>query len=138
MGRSGNRPIRRIEAASRHSTQEREALANRVVYVGSAHHKSKAGDYGFHPPTAPRPTKSLCDLSRVISRDEAQDLLRHGVLKGMLSAFEGAELPKYVWSVDDNGVAYEAKIGNGGYHGYPLENTDDMSKIVLQEWGVRP
>ena len=137
MKRSGSRPIRRIEAASRLDIQARKALAKRVVYVGSPHHKSKANDYGLLPHAAPRPTKSLCDLARGIPKAEAEDLLRKGVLKGILSAFTDDELPKYIWSVDDSGAPFEAKIGNGGYHGYPLENTDDMSKIVLREWKAR-
>ncbi len=46
-------------------------------------------------------------------------------------------MPKYVWSVDGAGEAYEAKIGNGGYHGYRLTDEDDMRDYVLQEWKRR-
>jgi hypothetical protein len=68
---------------------------------------------------------------------EAQTIFRLGVLKGMFSQFEDGGMPKYVWSVDGAGEAYEAKIGNGGYHGYRLTDEDDMRDYVLQEWKRR-
>jgi hypothetical protein len=55
----------------------------------------------------------------------------------MISAPDAEGVPKYIWSVDDEGVPYEAKIGNGGYHGYPLYPDDDMSAVVLREWADR-
>jgi hypothetical protein len=109
-------------------------LAGHLVYVGSSHHKRRPGDYGFRPPVNPRPSKSLCDGLRPILLGEARAIFRQGVLKGMFSEFWDGELPKYVWAVDDQGEAYEAKIGNGGYHGYRLTDEDDMRDFVLREW----
>lgn len=135
--RSGNRPIRRIARADTFDAAELKSLAKRMVYVGSAHHKRSPGDYGFHPPVSPRPWKSLCDGTRTILRAEAQKPLREGVTRGMLSEPAGDALPKYVWSVDPGGTAYEAKLGTGGYHGYRLEDEDDMCSLVLKEWKKR-
>lgn len=114
-----------------------EDLAARLVYVGSANHKRHPGDYGFHPPSNPRPWKSVCDARRSLLLAEAKELLVAGVLKGMISALDADGVPKYVWSVDADGVPYESKTGNGGYHGYPLYPEDDMSAVVLREWARR-
>ncbi|MBV9219811.1 MAG: hypothetical protein JO366_02050, partial [Methylobacteriaceae bacterium] len=112
-------------------------LAARLVYVGSALHKTKAGDYGFQPPVNPRPWKSICDGLRTIPLAEARKLLRDGILKGMFSDFADGEMPKFVWSVDSQGEAYEAKIDRLGYHGYRLEDEDDMRDLILKEWTRR-
>ena len=137
MARQGNRPDRRIARSDLLDGGERERLANRVAYVGSAHHKRSPGDYGFHPPANPRPSKSLCDGNRVVPKEEALRLLKSGISAGMFSTFTGDDLPKYVWCVNSDGEAYEAKLGTGGYHGYRLEEDDDMRSIVIKEWKER-
>ena len=82
---------------------------------------------------------SLCDDVRVIPLQEAQRLFVAGVRKSMVSTYRQGSLPKYVWSVDDQGEAYESKLGNDGYHGYRLdkENEKTMRALVLKEWGAR-
>ena len=79
----------------------------------------------------------MCDGTRVILRAEARRLLREGVMRGMVSELADDSLPKYVWSVDADGTAYEAKLGTDGYHGYRLEDEDDMRSLVLKEWKRR-
>jgi hypothetical protein len=135
--RRGSDPKRRIMASYELDAEEREALAAKLIYVGSALHKTKPGDYGFHPPVNPRPWKSICDGLRVVLLAEARDLFRQGILAGMFSKFPTGETPKYVWAVDRVGEVYEAKIGNNGYHGYRLEEEDAMRKAVLKEWTKR-
>ena len=137
MARAGNNPKRRIAASGVLSLPERQALAGRLTYVGSANHKRQPGDYGFHPPTNPRPSKSLCDARRCVLLGEAQALMQKGILKGMISTWFVGDVPKYVWSVDEFGEAFEAKIGRDGYHGYRLESDDTMRDIVLREWALR-
>lgn len=137
MARQGNNPKRRIVNADFLDCKGLQALARCLVYVGSAHHKRSPGDYGFHPPANPRPSKSLCDGNRVILLAEARQLFQTGVLEGMFSKFEGNGPPKYVWCVDNDGEAYEAKAGSDGYHGYPLEDNDPMCSIVRKEWRTR-
>lgn len=137
MAREGNDPTRRIAPVGRLTADERLALADRLVYVGSALHKTKAGDYRFEPPVNPRPAKSICDGLRVIRLAEARELFRSGILHGIFSNFGADAIPKYVWTVDRDGEAYEAKIGNDGYHGYRLEEEDRMRALVLKEWITR-
>jgi len=137
--RHGSNPKRRIASTDRLDAGGRAALAERTTYVGSALHKSKPGNYGFQPPVNPRAWKSICDGLRVILAEEARDLFRRGIVTGMFSDFEDGELPKYVWSVDDDGEVYEAKIspGSNSYKGYRLEEEDAMRDTVLKEWKAR-
>ena len=72
----GNNPKRRIASLGHFTPVELRALSDRANYEGSALHKLKVADYGFHPPTNPRATKSVCDDIRVIRRREATALLR--------------------------------------------------------------
>ena len=122
-----------------------DRLLDEAVYVGSAHHKRAPADYGFHPPTNPRPNKSLCDSrrdgGRIVKRDEAKHLFREGVKRGMIGRLGGDGFPKYVWAVDDfEGRVYEAKLGQGSrnYHGYELGANDDaMRRRVVEKWKTR-
>ena len=135
--RQGNNPKRRVAAADFLDQRGREALATRVRYTGSAIHKRYPGNYGFHPPTNPRPWKSLCDDRRVVLLEEAAELLQQGVMAGMFSSFADGDLPKYVWSVDADRAVYEGKLDRNGYHGYRLADDDDFGRLVLKEWDVR-
>ena len=58
----------------------------------------------------------------------------------MMSAVPEDGLPKYVWAVDREGHAFEAKCEQGSrtYHGYELGGDDeDMRRWVIKEWGQR-
>jgi hypothetical protein len=136
--RRSRNPNRGIASPERLDQAGREALAARVVYSGSAHHKRNPGDYEFHPPISPRPWKSLCDGKRVILLEEAQQMLRQGVINGLFSDFSEGELPRNIWNVDESGEVYEAQLGSPpGYHGYRLEEDDDFRGVVLKEWRKR-
>ena len=137
MAREGNNPKRRIAAAGSIDPEALKELSARTTYVGSANHKRFPGDYGFHPPSNPRAWKSMCDAHRVVRKEEAQFLLEQAVLKGMVSTLQFDGQPKYICSVDGDGAAYEAKVGNGGYHGYRLDADDDMSALVCAQWARR-
>ena len=137
--RTGDNPTRRIVEVGVLTPEHQEALLGRVRYVGSGHHKRNPLDYGFER-TNPRPTKSLCDASRPIKLAEADELLKAGIKKGMVSRLGDDGLPKYIWSVSDYGEAFEAKTHPntpGQYHGYPLEAEDDMRRRVLEAWSKR-
>src|SRR5260370_25233662 len=120
--RQGSDPKRRIAPSGRLDAEGRRALAARLTYAGSALHKTKPGDYGFQPPVNPRPWKSICDGLRVILLAEARELFRQGTLAGMFSDFADDGVPKYVWSVDAGGEAYEGRISPRTYDckGYRL------------------
>ncbi|WP_200237703.1 hypothetical protein [Thiohalocapsa halophila] len=70
---------------------------------------------------------------------EAQRLFMEGVRRGMVSAFQIDDRPKYVWSVDEDGEVYEAKWDRDGYHGYRLDpsNEQHQREYVLHAWKQR-
>lgn len=141
--REGNRPDRRFVPDVALNRIERETLAARITYTGSAHHKRRPGDYGFQPPVNPRPNKDVCDAKgkRQVLLTEAQSFFAAGLRKGMVSAPGTNGLPKYVWSVDENGDVFEAKARperETEYHGYRLgADEDTMRRYILAEWKLR-
>ena len=135
----GNNPKRRISEVDHFTEKQLNSFAGMGRYRGSAHHKSRPADYGFHPPTSPRPSKSLCDDKRIIRLEEATRLFKDGIARGMVSEQRQNDLPKYVWAQDEQGDVYEAKLGDDGrsYHGYRLREDDRMCKWVIDEWKCR-
>ena len=133
-----NRPNRRIAPAGTISDQIHSNL-NRARYAGSPKHKLRPADYGFQPPVSPRRSASLCDDLRPVPLREATRLFRAGISLGMVSKPLDNGLPKYVWSVDDNGEAYEAILGGDGrnYHGYRLKHYAANRAAVIAEWNKR-
>ena len=140
--RQGNNPKRRLAPRDELDAEDLRRLAREARYVGSAHHKSKPGDYRFTPPTSPRPNKSLCDGKRIVKKREAMELFRQGLSRGMVSRYAEGGFPKYVWAVDWDDEVYEAKLGGDdrqSYHGYAL-NADgerDLCRWVIREWNAR-
>ena len=137
--RQGNNPKRRIVSIDKIDQDAVDRLMNEAQYTGSPHHKQRPADYGFVPPVGPRPHKSLCDGNRSLKVREARALFRDGIERRMFSDFRGDHLPKYVWAVDSNGHAYEAKLeqNTANYHGYALEAADAMRRVVIEEWKAR-
>ena len=138
--RQGNNPKRRISPKNLLSEQELNELIRVLRYEGSSLHKRFHADYGLEPPANPRRNKSLCDGKRSVRQREAIRLFRSGLKRGMMSTIQEGEPPKYVWAVDEDGEAYEAKLGGDGrsYHGYRLGDDERMMKqYVISEWKQR-
>lgn len=138
MTRQGNNPKRRVIRIEEISPEIVQHLLAKAVYVGSGHHKRYPLDYGFER-TNPVPSKSLCDMYKPVILSEAKALFEAGIKKGMVSDLS-AGLPKYVWSVNSDGIVFEAKtdpIARGKYHGYPLENDLFVRDYILSEWEKR-
>ncbi len=137
--RIGNNPKRRLIPENHIAREKLIRIAEMAQYEGSAHHKTRPGDYGFSPSTNPRPHKSLCDGKRTVLKNEATKLLGDGISRGMISSCVGNGLPKYIWAVDSAGEVYEAKLGGDGlsYHGYCLGHDDTMRKSIIKEWRLR-
>jgi hypothetical protein len=139
--RQSNRPDRRIAPIDTYGSDDRSRVAKAARYVGSANHKLSPGDYGFNPPTNPRPSKSVCDGCRKLLLAEAVRLFSSGVSKGMMSPSSSGQLPKYIWAVDARGEVYEAKTKpgqDGAYHGYRLgEDERHMRAYIRAEWDKR-
>lgn len=138
--RRSNNPKRKITSPQGLTPEEQDSLLKISRYVGSALHKRIPSNYGFHPPANPRPSKAVCDDLRVIPYEEAQSLFKAGIRKSMVSTYRDENgLPKYIWAVDAQGEVYEAKTGNGGYHGYRLDEATEasMRNLILDEWVKR-
>ena len=130
------RPNRRIAPEGTLSNEVRTNL-ERARYAGNPKHKLRPGDYGLNPPVSPRPSASVCDDLRPISLREAVNLFRAGIRREMVSYPLASGFPKFVWSVDEYGEAYEA-IGPGPtYHGYRLNRDAPHREAVIAEWRRR-
>lgn len=132
-------PKRKLLTPAQAEAREDELgkLANRARYGGNPEHKKNPGDFGLTPPSDPRQGKSLCDIAKIFKRDEAENLLRAGLRKGLVSDRMAGDWPRNVWSVTDNGFAMEAQLENpdlGTYHGYPMPETDPLSQEVIRRW----
>jgi hypothetical protein len=111
--------------------------AETASYGGNPVHKRDPGDFGLTPPSGPRPGKTLCDGVHVLQRKQARDLLREGLLRGLVSEQELNGWPKNVWAVTAEGHPVEAILENretGAYHGYPMTLHDPLREVVLDRW----
>ncbi len=138
--RNGYNPKRRIAASGTLSQSRLHELAEKSRYGGNPEHKRSPGDYGLTPAASPRPGKTLCDGGRQLLRGEAEDLLRAGFLKGMISPCAENSWPQNVWALSEAGEAFEAQLENrtlGEYHGYPMPQHDDFRAVVESEWNKR-
>lgn len=137
--RAGNNPKRRVADLATLDEVFLQSLSERARYIGSGHHKRHPADYGFGR-TNPVPTKSLCDAVGPVLLSQAQTWLQQGIMRGMVSAPTADGFPKYIWCVADDGRVFEAKTHPntpGQYHGYPLENEDEMRTYIRTLWGKR-
>ncbi len=133
-------PKRRIRGIERWDPETGERLASEVVYGGNPEHKKRPADYDLHPPSNPRPGKTLCGADGEFARDLAMELLREGLRRGLVSEREANGWPWNVWAVSPEGVAFEAQLENrdaGSYHGYPMAMEDDLRAVVIREWDDR-
>ncbi len=129
-------PKRRF-ASSLPSEDLLKRLAEVVRYGGNPDHKRNPGDFGLTPPSLPRDDKSCCDEIQVFRSADALRLLQLGIIRGMISQWDGTGYPKNIWSMTDDGIPLEAQLenpGNGTYHGYPLEVSDDFREQVILKW----
>ena len=109
-----------------------ERMAKTARYNPSPYHKSA-------PSGSPRHDKTVCDGPASTGRD-GRELLTSGFRRGMVSSQERRGWPQNVWAVDEDGVAYEAQLGNaelGEYHGYPMKMDDDFVRVVRRAWEDR-
>ena len=131
-------PKRKI--ASSTTQEERDRWQNDVRYEGNPEHKRNPGDFGLTPPAIPRPDKTLCDLAGVVKREEAIELLKAGISRGLVSEQSRKGYPQNVWAVTADGIAVEAQLENAGkgtYHGYPMAEADPFRTIVIAKWNAQ-
>jgi hypothetical protein len=108
-------------------------------YEGSPLHKRSPGDFGLSPPASPRADKTLCDEAGIRSRQQAQELLRLAIERGLVSETDaGGGFPKQIWVYDGEHV-FEAMHGGtarGCYHGYPIRKSDPFFDDVIEAWNA--
>lgn len=139
-------PKRKIQECPSKDGMPLETLCSIVRYGGNPEHKKNPGDFGLTPPSSPRSAKSLCDDVKVFRRAEALQLLKDGIMRGLVSekcVGQAIVFPRNIWAVkvmEDGRLApLEAQLenpSNGTYHGYPLPKTDPMHDLVLERWSL--
>jgi hypothetical protein len=138
--RRGYNPKRKLAAADFWTAEERKKRTAKVRYGGNREHKLNPGDYALGPSINPRPGKTLCDANGPFPKTKAEDLLKKGISKGMISEQVRNGWPQNVWAVSEDNEAFEAQLENadsGVYHGYPMPQDDDFRSTVLAEWPKR-
>ena len=138
--RTGFNPKRRLAAKDSWTAGERAERAKKALYGGNPEHKIRPGDYGLPQTTNRYQNKTLCDADRKFLKAEAEELLKEGLRKGMISVQKRNEWPQNVWAVSADQQVFEAQLenqDNGTYHGYPLPESDDFRLLVLSEWPNR-
>ena len=139
MDRPGNNPKRRIARAGLLNDRQRTELARSVKYVASGHHKRNP--CGLRSPKDEPETDQVavrCQARRTLT--EAKALIRKGILAGMMSDFFFGRYPKFIWCVAEEEEVYEARTDHvtpGVYHGYRLEEDDDMRDYIKKVWKQR-
>ena len=112
-----------------------EKLKKNVHYGGNPEHKMNPGDFNLTPPSCPRPDKTLCDAVSIFKYNQALQLLRKGIMRGLVSKQSRGNYPQNIWSVDKNNNPLEAQLENeqkGIYHGYPMPKDDPFGKVILK------
>lgn len=112
-------------------------LSQRARYGGNPDHKRSPGDFQLTPPSNPRTAKSLCDDAGIVTRAEAERVLRRGLKLGLVSEQARNGWPQNVWGIAANGIAVEAMLDNeqqGTYHGYPMISDDPLVDEVRLRW----
>lgn len=117
-----------------------EQMARDARYRPSPYHKSNPAAWGLTGLSQHRPDKTVCEGSGVTSCRDAAELLKLGILCGMVSKQKRKNWPRNVWAVDTAGIVYEAQLSNSGlgeYHGYPMTDGDRIADLVRTEWERR-
>jgi hypothetical protein len=123
------RPLRR-EVDLFH-TADLEDVARRVLYVGSAEHKTYQSPAGQ---ARPRADATKCDPALHGSFDLLTGWLRAAIRRGCVGAPWEGGFPRYAW-IRQDAVWYEGRLVNSGlgqYKGYAL--ADDEVPIGAERY----
>lgn len=115
-------------------------LAARAVYEPYAKHKRNPRAFGLDPIPGVSDDPTYCDEHAGFTPHDMQRipvLLARGILTGLTSAAQDGDVPRLLWTIDDTGWVYEARLTNGGlalYHGYPLLPGDPVASKVISRF----
>ena len=148
------RPGRRLPAARGSYNEKRrlcephpgqaylDGLAARARLAGSPKHKLQPRAFGLDPFTGLAEDPTYCDGHAEFSPDDmvrVPELLRRGIEAGLVGANDAQGDPTLLWTVDDNGWIYEARItipGQGLYHAYPVLPVEAIARKVIARFAA--
>jgi hypothetical protein len=116
------------------------ALANRATFEGYSKHKLRPRAFGLEPFTGEREDATYCDGHAQFAPADmarAPNLLRRGILAGLVGHNLAQGDPTLVWSIDDNGWIYEARVtipSRAVYHGYPVLQSEAIARPVIARY----
>lgn len=119
-----------------------EALAARIRYEAYAKHKQEPRAFGLEPLGDVSEDASFCDAHagwRPEDMRRLPALMRRGVQAGLVSDQWRLGDPALIWSVDDDGWIYEARLTlatQALYHGYPMLPPDAMAPKVIARYAA--
>ena len=105
-----------------------------VVYEGSPKHKRNPTIFGLEPFNGERGDATLCDDHAGFQPTDMTRVDRL-ITRGLAARLVGTNL----WTIDDNGWIYEARITNvdqSTYHAYPVRPTEAIAEPVFQRFAA--
>lgn len=117
-----------------------DALSGRAQYEPYAKHKRHPRAFGLEPISEISDDPTYCDEHAGFTPDDMAripGLMCRGIAAGLTSKAESGGNPRLLWSIDDNGWVYEARLTNEGqalYHGYPLLPGDPVANKVISRY----
>lgn len=119
---------------------ERAALAEKANFGPYSKHKKNPSAYKLQPYAGEDEDPTYCDDDAKFMPDDmkrAPELLVRGIQAGLFGDKTNKGDPSLLWTVDDNGWIYEARITNpgyGGYHAYPVLRHEAIARKVLARY----
>lgn len=137
--RTSDNPKRKLREPGP-SLEEAAALAARVRYEGYAKHKLYPRAFGLEPISGVSDDPTFCDGHAGFEPGDmplARDLLSRGVRSGLISQSDRQGDPALIWTIDDRGWIFEARLTTAGqalYHGYPVLPGDAIASKVVERF----
>jgi len=140
------KPPKRTEIPPRNKDNDKRKLATvvtdaeiaaflaAVTYEGSPKHKRNPTIFGLEPFNGRRGDATLCDDH---ANFQPKDMARIQTLitRGLAARLVGTNL----WTVDDNGWIYEARLTNkvtSEYHAYPVRPSEAIAEPVFRRFNA--
>lgn len=129
--------VKRRLSATLPATPSRVELSARITYGPYSKHKFHPAAYKLTPYAGPDVERTYCDAHAHFGESDCVRipyLLRRGVMLGLWSDQNDGDVPRLLWTIDENGWIFELRITNSGraqYHGYPVLQGDAFARHVL-------